>query len=496
LDPTSITAYLEEAFYADTDVKHSFHTALGQQVDCIDFYAQHSFKALQAQGVSIPSSAPSLPSSPVTPAYKPDAFRGDLDADGNARICPTGTVPSTRPTLAQITAVGGIAVFKGLLAQQKPPSGSQDPAEHDCWLNSSNGDRTSGPSNWQYEHAVGIQSPTSGAYGFVTNMAVYNGTVVPGLSPAEHNDSQLWVQTGSCDNLYPGNGGSPQCTIGAGGNAIQSLEAGWIVAPDYPPPYFGGSGHGVQTPYLFVFFTADGYNTDFCWAGQGGSCCPGGTSGGLTQGTDCWVAWPGATYVANEALTPGTIGVTPPPELVIQVWQGSATNSSESGWWVWANGNLIGWYPPNTFTYPNSSVVGPMGYGPATYLQAGGEVFDAWQSGGHTSTSMGSGIAPSVSGSVPNYGQAAYHRNITYIDNHNNYISAGLSYYWAPAYEQDYGYGVCGYQSGWWENGDGTGSYSLSLAGAPNGQNWGEYFFYGGGEGQCVGGASPPCVPP
>lgn len=56
-------AFIDSAFYADADIRHSFHTAVGEQIDCIDFYAQRSVKGFQAAGLAVidPSHVPPPP---------------------------------------------------------------------------------------------------------------------------------------------------------------------------------------------------------------------------------------------------------------------------------------------------------------------------------------------------------------------------------------------------------------------------------------------------
>ncbi len=60
-----IDAYWDQHFYSDSEIQYSFHTKFGEQVDCIDFYAQRSVKAFQARGVAISlAGAPTAPPSP------------------------------------------------------------------------------------------------------------------------------------------------------------------------------------------------------------------------------------------------------------------------------------------------------------------------------------------------------------------------------------------------------------------------------------------------
>ncbi len=347
--------------------------------------------------------------------------------------------------------------------------------EHDCFLQSTSYTTT-------FEHAVGIQTQFSQPlYGMLTFMPVYEPEV---FADGEHNVSQLWVQTGQCENWYNSPPNPNQCNTGNGvqNQAVQSLETGWAVqAPN-----------GEAT--LLAFITQDGYYS-YCYAGYGQDCCN--VSG---QSSDCFVAATGSPYVVNEVLSPsgGPDGQPPTNELALQVWNGSASNPAYPGWWIWVNGKLLGWYPPDTFIWPNSNPqsYGPMSYGPATYLQVGGEVLDVWPNQEHTQTQMGSGYAP---GPETGYGWAAYDRNINWMNYTGAYASTQLEFFSAPSCEGDYGVpGLCGAQSGWFTNNDGSGygAYSVMLSGQPSGVNWGNYFYFGGGEFQCFEGGPTPCVAP
>ncbi len=479
-----IRAFYEEAFYADSDVVHTFHLDTGEQVDCIDFYAQHSVKALTAAGQTVSSETPpSLPEVPATvpPPHVPSgterlgALRfelgDDLDVDGKVRQCPAGTVAKRRPGIDQILAAGGVESFKKARASRPPPvSGSQSAFEHDCWLNNAPGNGAGFPT-YNFEHAVGVV-PSTSTYGLLMTTPVYAPTVVANRD--EHTDSQLWAQTGSCENWYPTHGPSNQCTTGPGGNAVQSVEAGWIT-------------YTTGVAELMAFFTPDGYYT-YCFAEEGGSCCPNDPADAPgKQGNDCWVEWPNAKYLLNVPYPTSAYG-TAPGEISVQVWNGSQASPAAPGWWVWVNGNLLGWYPPNTFNWPagetGAGQAGPMAYGPATYVQVGGEVYNTWPNNEHTPTSMVSDRSPAHNG----YEYAAYVRNTMLIHTTSagsTYSNAPLEYMYAPSYEGDLeDPGLCGYQSGSWTSESGSGSYHLSLGLPAGGANWGEYFYFGGGVGQ------------
>jgi hypothetical protein len=508
-----IQNYIDQTFYSSSDIQYSFVTGGTKQVDCIDFSAQHSVKAWLAQGVTIPPAPPTpvTPASMAQPNVAPNlAFAGQPDINGNAEQCPAGTVPTMRPTVAQIEAVGGLTAYLQALANL-PRMNSQDPTEHDCWLNNLPGNGTAttpatGANLVDWEHTVGIQNSgwaggAPGYFGMQVITPIYSPFV---QAVGDHTDTQLWAQTGTCESWF----GNDPCTADASCTpsnspncAVQSLEVAVLTE---------NSG-----PTLAVFFTADGYNS-FCFAGQSGSCisCPtvpmptapstpdSGTSvppvdagpPGTTQfqGTDCWVAWPGAAYSVNVPLpvktspTTGSQYGVPPYEMQFIVWNGAGTPST--GWWVYVNGSLIGWYPPDTFNWPDKTP-GPMANGPATYLQAGGEVENTWPNNFHTDTAMVSDNNASTG-----YTSAAYTRNVGYFDAQKVFHDATLFYNTdPPSNEGDDGIpGLCGEESAQWNDAQGNlGGYtilpSLNPSAPPAGQlGWGQYLYFGGGKQSCT----------
>lgn len=516
-DPSVITAWINQHFYADGDIDYSFLTGPGQRVDCINFFAQHSVQAYKTMGVDLDPTkippAPPLPPGQTYPDDQPGAvFDGTLDVNGNPRQCPPGDVAVNRPTVAEIQLVGGLYAYKHL---RKPLCGDgggnyctqcgdtctnlQSCFEHDCFLWSDVSTNTG-----VYEHAVGIQTDFSDPlYGMLTVAPIYYSPV---SYSAEHGINQLWIQTGVCENWpeYYGSGQLCNTYNGASDQAVQSLEVGL---------YSYASSYSTN-PQTVVFITQDGYYTH-CFAGQGGDCCPWGPDAGTLpngekEGTDCWVASPTYGYMVNEYLSPSTPNGSAPQEISFQVWNGSdASPTAYPGWWVYMNGKVVGYYPPNAFIWPTSygytNQYGPMAYGPATYMQVGGEVYDTFPvEGQHSNVAMGTGVAPCgykadagvTCASDTGYGYAAYDRLIEWMDANGGYHSPSLTYNYTPTCEGDQDIpGVCGYSSGYWYNpaidpGTPYGAYSLGLTGGP----WDStYFFFGGGQGQCVGGQEPPC---
>ena len=507
--PTQIQAFIDASYYSTSDVRSSF-ISHGDQVDCIDFTAQHSVKAWTASGVAMPTTLPAPPDAPpgMRPVNFPAgfAFEGQPDVNGHPQSCPAGQVPVSRPTVAQIQAAGGVAAFVQAQADRRRMlSGAQSPDQHDCWLNNApgNGGVIGSNDGVDWEHAAGVQTTgflpagAPGFYGAHTVTPIYS----PLMDPAginEHTDTQFWIQSGICEDWYPTKieiaTQKNQCKTGAACTGCSGAACANCAVQSMEIASFVEVGKG---PRLAVFFTGDGYFMSGCFAGQGGVSCPmcpvtttafgPPSSGTLTEGTDCFVAMPGAKLKPDSPLPVNTSGPAgsqygvAPFEIEFSVWNGSGT--SNPGWWIYVRTDpsgpleLIGWYPPETFKWPDGSL-GPLSNGPATYLQAGGEVFDNWPMGSHTSTSMVSDNAAQAG-----FQFAAYHRNMGYYDANKGIHDASLGYPVAPTAEGDNGIpGVCGLFSGGWTDAAGApGGYTLSTtvpAGAPG---WGQYMFFGGG---------------
>jgi hypothetical protein len=488
-------AFIDATYYAASDIRSSFMDG-AQQIDCIDFAAQHSVKAWKAAGVTIPTTAPAAPVRPgsmdppnVSPGF---GYTGQPDVNGHAESCASGQVPVSRPTVAQIQAAGGVAAFvQAQASRNRLMAGMQDPAEHDCWLNTApdNGDPIGTPNAVDWEHAAGVQTtgflPASanGFFGAHTITPIYAPFTDP-AGPSEHTDSQFWVQSGNCEDWYA----SPteianhqnQCQTGSACTSCTGASCAQCAVQSLEVASFVQQG---AAPDLAVFFTTDGYFERNCFAGNA-KCtevnAPGAT-GTLTEGTDCFVAWPGALTKPNATLAVNTSGPggsqygVAPNEVEFEVWNGAGTPTP--GWWIYVNKNLIGWFPPATFNWSDGTP-GPLSNGPATYLQAGGEVFDSWAGGAHTATSMVSDNA-----AQSGYEFAAYHRSMGYYDATQTFHDTNLAYGIAPASEDDDGIpGVCGLHSGGWTDAAGEkGAYTLSTTTPAGGAGWGQYVYFGGG---------------
>jgi hypothetical protein len=127
------------------------------------------------------------------------------------------------------------------------------------------------------------------------------------------------------------------------------VEAGW----DVDPYQFGDTN-----PHLFIFGTADGYETgcydDKPWTG---TCMP-------------WIGIPGAKFALGQAIASSTPGGAQ-SELTVYVLNGAP--GAWPGWVITVGvgtmASVLGYYPITDFHG------GPMSHAAATF-QVGGEVYD------------------------------------------------------------------------------------------------------------------------
>jgi hypothetical protein len=106
VETARIQKYLD-SLYKRSDVVSSFRTKFGEDIDCIDFYAQPAVRAERAHGREVPvpdlsaSTARALPPPQAPASDGPDpfedvAFNGRPDENGNPRECFGMTVPVVR----------------------------------------------------------------------------------------------------------------------------------------------------------------------------------------------------------------------------------------------------------------------------------------------------------------------------------------------------------------------------------------------------------------
>jgi len=442
-----IQAYLD-SLYTAADVKHTFTTRFGEVVDCIDFQAYPSVKALAAAGVHVADEGPPVPppSLPSMPAVDEGvAFHGQPDDSGSARACPAGTAPYLRETAARIQAAGGLDSYLWARSHQTsgryhPPGGPMGPL---CGSPTMNG----------FDWAIGNSAISN--LGGTTVAAVYN----PGLTvksncggyqqkTCEHSLAQVWATTGTCEDT---DGMGPNsCTVGASGNAVQSAELGWHVDPGVEPDL---------NTHLFTFSTQNGYDS----YANGGGC----------YNTCSFVPASSPAYTPGQTIS-GIVGPfqgKAPLEYAFQVFNpGPSYPTQYQNWYVYVNGALIGYYPGSIFS-------GAM-VTHATDFEVGGEIYSDYVNQPNDDVQMGSGVSSTGNG----FDNVAYHRDIYTLNVGsgsgticgNPLCSNGFCYGAMPLSGNS---GLCGYQA--------SNFYALSTTDATGGSSsgcWASYFYYGGGD--------------
>ena len=372
-----IQAYLD-ARYLATDVWRTFETKLGQTIDCIDWSAQPSVKAMAAKGTPITKipTPPPLPNGMVNASSTiPDwGFNGAPDKNGVPRTCAPKGVAMVRVTVAEILAAGGLDAYLARRTHRvAPPPGTYN---------------SPGYAHEQEQFTGGGLNP---AITFGTSVLSINDPILPAptASPgnwvdwSSHSLSQTWMVSGNgwynpgCEPglcLVPGDSACTQ-------SCYQTVEVGWErnadAANDPPGPH----------SYFFIYTSINGYNID-C---RGVNDCRN-ESDDSDAGTSPFHYYPGNWYTDNEDL-PDNLPGSNWQQWELQPITFNTYNGSNTGnWWLWVNGSYIGWFDSSFFTGTMQNT--------AQDFRAGGEVYD------DTSTwvvPMGSGASATAG-----VGQAAY----------------------------------------------------------------------------------------
>jgi hypothetical protein len=435
-----IRAFLE-ARTRPSDVKYSFNTALGQTVDCVDFFATAGVRKMAERGQPI-TALPTPPppavrhrndGSVVVSKPQPAPVAEGVDENGHVRLCPTGTVTQIRITPEQIARAGGLDAYLAAHRKRPParlPAASREPSAappYGMWpcIDGEFHD---------YAHVQrDLVDNTPGIITAGTEMSVY-APVVP--TSAEHSLSQVWLFEGT--NAIDLGG---TCTS----DCVQSVEVGWQV--DAAVPTDKGTTDGVN-PYIFTYATVDGYVSG-CWNGDttdNGAACP--TFVPFTQVPATLT--PGAEIAYHAPQTPNaSVPSTLPTEMQVIITQ------NDGNYWVQLTvGGSESWY---IGYYAGSNYAKPM----ATF-QVGGEAENASNVFTGTGLQMGSGLAP-----TEGYGFAAYH--------HDSF---------AEIFTLAGGGSTTIYDSGTLcastPPGDPSPPYSYSTTPPAGASDWAGYFYYGG----------------
>jgi hypothetical protein len=328
---TAMRQYISD-LYEGVEVTHSFVDENGQVFDCIPVEQQPSLKGTSA-GPADPPDAPASPPALESPSQglriQPQLRSDRMDKFGHAMSCPPGTIAMRRVTLDELSTKENLQDFfrKVPVGEGRHPRLSPSP------------EITAGIH--KYAHAYqGVNS--LGGHDFLN---VWD----PGVGSQIFSLSQHWY---------------------AGGSPVQTAECGWQV---YPGKY------GTTQPVLFIYWTADGYQSTGCYNLE---------CGAFVQTNPSWVF--------GGTLAPVSVFGGAQYELEMTYYL------SGGRWWLYLGGtsasNAVGYYPASQYR-------GGQLASSATDIDYGGEVVDitAWP--------------PMGSGNFANawWQFAAYQRDIYYF---------------------------------------------------------------------------------
>jgi len=317
-------------FYEGVIVRHSW--ILGSQhFDCVPVEQQPTARALGIENIDLtqPSTVPQplgagrLPEGAIT-LSSPLGPDEQFDQFGNSRLCEVGTIPMDRITLDRLIHFNTLGQFfqKGPGLVELPPGEPPEPPAGGI----------GGPPAPGYLHSqVYLEVPNFGGDTFLT---IWKPDVEPGAN--NHSISQQWY-TGSQSGLCRGD------------DTCQTIESGWIVAPD--------SYIGDKNPHLFIYFTPDAYSQN---------------------GRGCYDMHCSPGFFANpvKELTGWALGMKLPASVAggprfgfTMSWQ----SVGDGNWSLFINDLYFGMYPKSVFAQNKLGQPGQMTKN-ATLVVYGGEV--------------------------------------------------------------------------------------------------------------------------
>jgi Neprosin len=321
--------------YSGVEVVHSFIDSNGQIFDCIPIEQQPSLHGRPAPMIAEP---PDLP--PAEPAglrqeaavqIEPQLAPGNLDQLGNPASCPPGTIPVRRVTLAEMARFETVQHFR-----QKSPVGKG-----------------------RHPRLSGID-PQAGVHKYAHAFQTVNNL-------GGHNFLNVWRPAIGANQIFSL---SQHWYSGGSGASLQTAEVGWQV---YPGKY------GNPNPVLFIYWTADDYNSTGCY------------------NLDCTAfVQVNSTWMLGGALSSVSVSGGNQAELEVAYY------NYQGNWWLYLGGmsrsQAVGYYPASLYG------TGQLARN-ATGIDYGGETV-----GTASWPPMGSGAFASTG-----YQKAAYQRNIYYF---------------------------------------------------------------------------------
>lgn len=336
-----------ESLYDARDVVHHFKSRAGDDIDCVPLAKQPALRQPGMENHRIQLAPSTLPQSDgQTLAAAPGSARdtqsavleagvsgpGDVDAAGNMRRCPEGTVPIVQLKLETLKRFETLDEFR-----KKVPDHLAGRLPVD----------TGKPQSFS-----GIEPPRNGptathqyahAHQWVDNMgaeSIFNVWNPYTELTSEFSLSQMWVVRGS-------------------GASLETVEAGWQKYRDL---------YGDDNSRLFIYFTPDNY-------GSGG----------------CYNLSCGAFVQTNNTVPIGgkfdlySVSGGDQREFKL-LWYKDGTAGN---WWLKYGDIWVGYYPRSRFDANGLA-------DKAWSIDFGGEIIDNRNLNLHTATDMGSGAYPSA----------------------------------------------------------------------------------------------------
>ncbi|NPU90945.1 MAG: neprosin family prolyl endopeptidase [Gammaproteobacteria bacterium] len=330
-----------DSLYQNVKSVHQFVGVEGESVMCVDLFAQPAFNhpglrdhKLQLQpSQELKDRMGSTDTKDATIAYSGE-LKGDVDALGNLRYCPDGSVPIKQLTLDEMSRFPSLEAFLGKYPEGKIPD---DDDRLKAAISGSDiivpADNTGPSSLHQYAYIRDYVD----SWGAETVFNVWSPYVE---RSNEFSLSQMWVVRGS-------------------GGDRETIESGWQVYKDK---------YGDNRARLFLYFTPDNYGSGGCY------------------NLDCsgFVQVAGNIYIgggfSNYSVYNGA------QYTFKLLWVRDPANGN---WWLKYGNTWVGYYPTGLFDSNGLK-------NKANKLSYGGEIIDRQTSGRHTKTDMGSGSFPSA----------------------------------------------------------------------------------------------------
>lgn len=335
-----------ESLYDAKDVVHHFKSRGGDDIDCVPLDKQPAMRQPGMENHRIQLAPSTLPQpDPKAPAANPSpdgrdtreatleaglSGPGDVDAAGNMRRCPEGTVPIVKLKLETLKRFETLDEFRRKVPNHlagRLPENAGKPQNYVGIAPLRNGPTA----QHQYAHA----HQWADNLGAETVFNIWNPYTELN---SEFSLSQMWVVRGSGANT-------------------ETVEAGWQKYRDL---------YGDFNSRLFIYFTPDNYGSGGCY--------------NLSCGA--FVQTNNTVPIGGAFSNYSTSGGTQYEFKLLWFKDGAAGN-----WWLKYGDIWVGYYPRTRFDANGLA-------NNAWSIDFGGEIIDNRPGGRHTGTDMGSGAYP------------------------------------------------------------------------------------------------------